>query len=128
MRKEVPPLYWRYLETRRRSVLDGGGSRSLGLKGFLMGAFLSSFLAIGAPYGNMIIRGSYMALDFSTPGAIFVFLFLIGVVNTILKAAARGPAYALLLAALAALAWGWAYWPFAHLDPYSPGLIFSTFA
>ncbi|MFH1570233.1 MAG: DUF6785 family protein, partial [Gemmatimonadota bacterium] len=47
---------------------------------------------------------------------------------TILKAAARGPAYALLLAALAALAWGWAYWPFAHLDPYSPGLIFSTFA
>ena len=45
--------------------------------GIACGVFLSFFLAIGAPYGNMIIRGSYMALDFSTPGAIFLFLVMI---------------------------------------------------
>ena len=45
------------------------------------GSVLSLCLACGAPYGNMVIRGSYMALDFSTPGAIFLLFLLAGPFN-----------------------------------------------
>ncbi|MFC1525376.1 DUF6785 family protein [Candidatus Latescibacterota bacterium] len=127
MEKEVPQEYRRYLETRQTSILDDAGSRSLSFRGFWVGSFLSFFLAIGAPYGNMIIRGSYMSLDFSTPGAIFLFLFLIGILNLCLKVAARGLGAAVAVALVVSVAWVSAYWPLQDLDPYSPGLIFSTF-
>jgi hypothetical protein len=45
------------------------------------GSVLCLALACGAPYGNMVIRGSYMALDFSTPGAIFLLFLLVGPLN-----------------------------------------------
>ncbi len=128
MEKEIPAAYQRHLETRQRSILDEAGrSRALTFRGFWVGSFLSFFLAIGAPYGNMIIRGSYMALDFSTPGAIFLFLILIGVLNLLFKLAGQGKIPALLFALAAAAGWILTYWPFDKLDPYSPGLIFSTF-
>ena len=53
------------------------------------GSVLSLCLACGAPYGNMVIRGSYMALDFSTPGAIFLLFFLVGPINLIAGAIHR---------------------------------------
>ena len=28
-------------------------------------------IAVGAPYGNMVIRGSYMSIDFSAAGALY---------------------------------------------------------
>ncbi|MBT4502998.1 MAG: hypothetical protein HOC74_35015 [Gemmatimonadetes bacterium] len=49
------------------------------------GALLSLCIALGAPYGNMVVRGSTMALDFSTAGAIFLFFFLVGLGNVLLK-------------------------------------------
>jgi hypothetical protein len=78
--KSIPSQFNEYLEQRGKSILIDAGGREQGItwKGMVCGIFLSFFLAIGAPYGNMIIRGSYMALDFSTPGAIFLFLLLIG--------------------------------------------------
>ena len=54
--------------------------RSLGL-----GAFFSLCIAIGDPYGNMVIRGSYMGLDFGTPGALFLFFLLAGLLNRLLR-------------------------------------------
>ena len=54
MEKEIPAAYQRHLETRQRSILDEAGrSRALTFRGFWVGSFLSFFLAIGAPYGNM---------------------------------------------------------------------------
>ncbi|MDA0335084.1 MAG: hypothetical protein O2782_07975, partial [bacterium] len=53
------------------------------LRSICTGSLLSIFLACGAPYGNMVIRGSYMALDFSTPGAIFLLFLLVGPLNFI---------------------------------------------
>jgi len=128
LKKEIPTAYQRHLDDRHRSILkEGGQARSLTFRGFWVGSFLSFFLAIGAPYGNMIIRGSYMALDFSTPGAIFLFLLLIGLLNLLFKLAGKGTTPALLFALAAAAGWIYAYAPFEQLDPYSPGLIFSTF-
>jgi hypothetical protein len=40
---------------------------------------------VGDPYGNMVIRGSYMGLDFSTPGALFLFFLLAGLLNHLLR-------------------------------------------
>ena len=58
--------------------------RSVGL-----GALLSLCIALGTPYGNMVIRGSTMALDFSTAGAIWlaIALSLVGSVWMILHLA-----------------------------------------
>jgi len=50
-------------------------------RAILTGSILSLCIACGAPYGNMVIRGSYLALDFSTPGAIFLFFLLVGPLN-----------------------------------------------
>jgi hypothetical protein len=58
-----------------------------------LGAGVALAIAGGAPYANMVIRGSYMALDFSTPGAICLLFFLGGVVNVALRFA--GPNWAL---------------------------------
>ncbi len=52
----------------------------------LTGSLFSLGLACAAPYGNMVIRGSYMALDFSTPGAIFLFFLLVGPLNGLARA------------------------------------------
>ena len=46
------------------------------------GALLTAAIAFGAPYGNMVLRGSYMALDFSTAAAIFLFFLLVLLVHT----------------------------------------------
>ena len=94
MKRELPQIYQRYLETRREANLDREGREALTWRGFWVGIFLSFFLAIGAPFGNMIIRGSYMSLDFSTPGAIFLFLLLIGVLNLLFHC--LGPGSSLL--------------------------------
>lgn len=41
-------------------------------------------IALGDPYAIHLIRGSYLALDFSTPGAVFLFFLLAFVVNVTL--------------------------------------------
>lgn len=59
----------------------GEEGRPFTARGILTGTLLSLCIALGAPYGNMVIRGSYMAADFSTAGAIFLFFLLAGMVN-----------------------------------------------
>jgi hypothetical protein len=54
-------------------------------RAILTGSALSLCLACGAPYGNMVIRGSYLSLDFSTAGAIFLFFLLVGPLNFFAK-------------------------------------------
>ena len=54
-------------------------------RAFFLGALFAAFLAAGAPYSNMVLRGSYMTQDFSTPGALFLFFMLVGVFNALYK-------------------------------------------
>ena len=51
----------------------------------LVGSLFVFCIAAGAPYANMVLRGSYMALDFSNAGAIFLFFFFLLLVPAILK-------------------------------------------
>ena len=126
MERHLPNTYQSHLEGRNQAVLSDSQSRHLTMRGFWVGAFLSFFLAIGAPYGNMIIRGSYMALDFSTPGAIFLFLVLIGFINVLFKVAAS-PGGALIWATISTLGFGYYYGWLAEIDPFDPGFIFVGF-
>ena len=41
-------------------------------------------ITIGDLYGLMVIHGSYMSIDFSTAGAIFMFFVIVAIINTIL--------------------------------------------
>ena len=51
----------------------------------LVGCLFVFCIAAGAPYANMVLRGSYMALDFSNAGAIFLFFFFVLLVPAILR-------------------------------------------
>lgn len=62
---------------------DSGGATGFSVRAILTGVLLSLVIAVGAPYGNMVIRGSYMAIDFSTAGAIFLFFVLVGLLNVL---------------------------------------------
>ena len=66
-----------------------GTEKVFSLKAVATGTLLSLSIALGAPYGNMAIRGSYMAIDFSTAGAIFLFFALAGVLNGVLSLISR---------------------------------------
>ena len=75
-------------ETSPRAAGSGVSARSL-----VAGTLLSVCICVGAPYGNMVLRGSYMALDFSTAAALFVFFLLILLVHPLLGLAHRSLAF-----------------------------------
>ncbi len=126
MLRSLPFTYRQHLEGRNQALLADPGSQRLTMRAFWVGGFLSFFLAVGAPYGKMIIRGSFMALDFSTPGAIFLFLVLIGILNVLFKCMA-GPRGAVLGALALTAYFGWFYSDASTWDPYAPGFIFAQF-
>lgn len=126
MNKVLPVEYQGHLAGRSQAVLMGQGPQKLTWRAFWVGGFLSLFLAIAAPYGNMIIRGSYMALDFSTPGAIFLFLLLIGLINVLFKLTAD-PAKAWLWAGAYCCGYGYYYGWVSDVNIYAPGFFFATF-
>ena len=126
MKQKIPPFYRQYLRSRSEPLLES--RHRLTWRGFFVGGCLSFFLAISAPYSNMVIKGAYVAADISTPGAIFVFVVLIGLLNLAFKLAARSRGTALAFALAVGAAWLYAYWPLNNIDVHSPGLIFSTFA
>ena len=124
MNRNLPIEYDAHLQDRGVTRLEG---RGLSARAVWTGAFLSFFLASGAPYVNMVMKATFMAFDFSTPGAIFLFLVLIGGLNVLFKLASRSLLPAIILAASALggyLVW---YWPGTGLDAHEPGVQFSTF-
>ena len=85
MNRALPSPYGRHLQgSQNDGLTDATGRSHLTLRGFWVGAFLSFFLSIGAPYANMAMRATNMAFDFNTPGALFLFLVLVGLLNTLL--------------------------------------------
>lgn len=48
------------------------------LRGVLIGLLGAVAVGVGAPYAEHVLQGSYVALDFSTPGALFLFFLLAG--------------------------------------------------
>ncbi|SVD84780.1 uncharacterized protein METZ01_LOCUS437634, partial [marine metagenome] len=107
MRIGIPDDFRRYLSMRGVSVTDDEAEDHQPLTGraLAIGSFLSFFLAVGANYADIVIKGSYMTLDFSTPGALFVFLVLVGGLNSLFKLAARNVSVSVVVAVASAAAW-----------------------
>ena len=53
-------------------------------RAFLVGSLGALAIGIGDQYGLMVIHGSYMSIDFSTAGAIFLFFILVAIINSAL--------------------------------------------
>jgi hypothetical protein len=53
-------------------------------KGFLVGALLALFVGVAAPYAEIVLQGSFMALNSSSPGAIFLFFVFTLFINVLL--------------------------------------------
>ena len=53
------------------------------VRAFLMGLVCSAVVAGGTQYGEIYLRSSRMSDDFSMGGAIFVFFFVVAVVNIV---------------------------------------------
>jgi hypothetical protein len=63
-------------------TMDTGGSKGpFTWRAFLAGSLGALAIGIGTQYGVMVIHGSYMAIDFSTAGAIFLFFVIVAIVN-----------------------------------------------
>ena len=126
LKRAIPDTFSEHLESRTATSLSGGAGVTW--RGFWTGAFLSFFLAIGAPYTNMAMRSTNMAFDFNTPGAIFLLFVLIGFFNTLFKFTARDMR---LAAGLAAFVVGWVAWYYVaggQVDVYALGFWFCAFA
>ena len=126
MNRSVPEQYVQHIDTRGEGLVFGAGT-TISWRGFWSGIFLSFFLAIGAPYANTAMHATFMAWDFNTPWAIFLFLVLIGVINALFKWAARSRVVALGLAFVASAAYLSYYVPQAQIDLLLPGLSFASF-
>ncbi len=71
------------------SQASGSAALSTGdafpFRAFAVGTALCLVIGMGCPYVLHKMRGSYMALDFGTPAAIFLFFLLVFVVNGVLR-------------------------------------------
>ena len=55
------------------------------LRAFALGTFLAAFIGGGVAYSTLYLQGSFMALGFSTVGAVCLLALLAGLVNPLLK-------------------------------------------
>ncbi|NKB69116.1 MAG: hypothetical protein GKR89_18765 [Candidatus Latescibacteria bacterium] len=79
MKKEIPTPFRRLLAQRAESSLQGRQSDAqITLRGIAVGALLSAIIAVGVPYGGLVIQGTRLGLSACTPAAFFLFfLFLL---------------------------------------------------
>ena len=99
MKKEIPPIFQYHLKTRRGAARPDEKTSGITFRAVSIGAFLSLFIGAAVPYTNMIIKGTVMAHNFSTPAALFVFFAFAFLINTAL--ALLGPRFALSRSELA---------------------------
>ena len=64
--------------------------RGCSFRAIAVGLALAAFMAVAIPYGDMIIKGSQMGVWNTSPGAIFLFVVLVGLVNVALRLTHRG--------------------------------------
>ncbi|MGB9596073.1 MAG: DUF6785 family protein, partial [Candidatus Poribacteria bacterium] len=53
------------------------------VRAFIVGIIGTLAISIGDQFGLMVIHGSYMSIDFSTAGAVFMFFVIVAIVNTV---------------------------------------------
>ena len=73
------------LEPPEPSSSTGAEGSAFSARAFLLGTLLAAFIGGGVAYSTLYLQGSFMALGFSTVGAVCLLLLLTGLVNPLLK-------------------------------------------
>jgi hypothetical protein len=71
------------------ATVDETADSSFTWKGFAVGGLLSLGIGLGAPYAVIMLRGSFMAINSSSPGALFLFFLLVFAANPLLRTLGR---------------------------------------
>lgn len=66
-------------------VVDAYSTGTPTTRGLVVGSLSAIALGLGCSYATMVLRGSYMDLDFSTPGALFILFLLVAVSRGVLR-------------------------------------------
>lgn len=70
---------------RSEDILSSKEPAAFTFRALLLGVFFSGCIGAGDLYATFYLKGSYMALGFSTTGAVFLFFLLTGLMNPLLK-------------------------------------------
>ena len=84
MLRRVPAAYRRRVVRRDQTTGRGVTGRAL-----LTGGLLAALIAVGVPYGSMVVQGSRLGLSSATPAAFFLLFVLLGTVQVALGAMRR---------------------------------------
>ena len=76
MLRQLPSAYRQHLN-RRTAPLDQDRDSGVTLRAVLCGCLLAALIAIGVPYGSMVIQGTRLGLSSATPAAFFLFFVLL---------------------------------------------------
>ena len=77
MKKKIPTEYLQYLTKESNLEADQQSATGIPLRGILIGAVLAFLINFLDVYCTLMIRGSYLTLNFSTPAALFFFFILV---------------------------------------------------
>ena len=77
MKAGIPPDYRAYLSRRSTTAPADSGGASVTWRGVLVGCLLCALIAVGAPYGRQIVKGTALALTSATPAALFLLFVLL---------------------------------------------------
>ena len=92
LRRILPTDFREHLD-RRDIITNGDDTASVTLRAILCGCALSALIAIGVPYGSMLIQGTRMGLSSATPAAFFLFFVLLVTLHLGLGALKRAWAF-----------------------------------
>ena len=84
MLRQIPAVYRQRVVRRDQTTGRGATGRAL-----LTGGLLAALIAVGVPYGGMVIQGSRLGLSSATPAAFFLLFVLLMTVQVALGAMRR---------------------------------------
>jgi len=109
-------------------MMDTPGERGVSPRAVFLGLLCCLAIAVGEPYGVMVVRGSPMAADFSTGAALILFFLIALLLNPLarlltgsgLRPGELATIYIMMIVACAIPSWGFA----TNLIPLMAGLFY----
>jgi len=93
VQKVIPTYFRQYLKDRQSAKENVRGDGTVTWRGIGVGALMSAVIALGVPYGGMVIQGTRLGLSSSTPAAFFLFFMILLTIHVILGKIKRGWAF-----------------------------------
>jgi hypothetical protein len=93
VQKAIPAYFKQYLKERQSAKENVRGDGTITWRGIGVGALMCVLIAVGVPYGGMVIQGTRLGLSSSTPAAFFLFFMLLVTLHVALGKIRRGWAF-----------------------------------